>query len=236
MKEKDDKLVSENDLYKKSVSNVEKLISKKFDSLTQDALNGANVGIISFTDNGYLGDIESMISKSGANVSFNIEIEKSTLDKDTLDKVNEKFSKSLKNENDLINFIVDEIKSYNFTSTTLSDLQSLGVIKVKSYVKPYTDTLSVVVANNASKDAKAFSEIEKTALKSISDDKKVIAIQESGSDVELLDTYKKAEVSTINNIDSAVGRYSLVLWLENPSITGNFGSVNDDTVIIPEVE
>lgn len=235
LKEKDDKLVSENDQYKKSVSNLEKIIGAKFGEMTQNSIDGMSVGIVSFTSNDYTLELENSLTSAGGNIAFDIQINPSVLEQSSLEKVNEKLSKNFKKNDELIEYIVNEIKKYDFTTNTLSDLQTLGIINIKSFSKSYSDSKAVVIANNTTKDAKKLSKAEIPMTKLFSEDKKVVAVQTKTAETSLLDIYTQQGVSTIPNADTAVGRYALVLWLQNPSNTGRFGIVDQNSVLIPDV-
>ncbi len=233
LKEKNDQLKAENETFKKSISNAKALITNKEINLSQYELKDKQIGIISFNEREDTSNIETAAKNSGANIAFNVQINESILEKDALSKINEKLSLNLKNRADIMKLIANSIKTSE-TSQELAKLQELGYVKLVSYNGNYDSVTNFVVYTNSNtKLSDKFARLEKPVLEKFSLNKPTIAITTSTSDSKLLEKYSEMDMPSINNIDDASGRLSMIMLMKYGVTSGSYGNPAEGTVLLP---
>ncbi|WP_101773011.1 copper transporter [Peptostreptococcus faecalis] len=235
LKEKDEKIVAENERLQEDLNSTIKYIESNKELLTAGKLSGKTVGILSFNEKESTEDIESIVSNSGGKIGFNIVVNETVLDNDSVKKVNDKLHLKLTKKKELLDLITDSIKNSN-SDGYLTTFQDLGLIKINAFSNSYESVENVIIFNNSNtKLSKKVDELEIPISESLKENKNMIAVQTTASEAENIKKFSKI-ASTLNNIDEPIGQVSLVMLVSNSDLKGDFGKIEEGVNIIPLIK
>lgn len=211
-------------------------VSKNYNILIADELSNKNTGIILTNEKSdYSEDIEKVIKDAGGRLAFNIIIKDNIEDKNILKELSNEIDKDIKSPQDCINYIVDCLNG-NSAKSNLKRLEEMDLIEVKSLSNDYVSYDSVVLAGeNEDENMKNSFEVkDKNIISKLKSDKKyLIAVQRENSKSEFRKLCADSKVSTIDNIDSEIGKISLTMLIKDESKIGNFGTGEDADDLMP---
>ncbi|MGP1487061.1 copper transporter [Peptostreptococcus stomatis] len=223
LKEKDDKLAETNKNLLAKLDNVKDFIADNESLLSNQKLSGKKVAIISFNEKANVDSVKNALTNSGASIYLDIQIKDEAVNTTNLEKINTKLGQKFTKKEEVISYIANSIKNSSDTSP-LASLEELGLVKVRSNSGSYETINSIVVFNGSTASGKSkFPGLIKPILDQIKEDKYTVAIASSGESVGLKD-FSKIKIATIDNIDEAAGRVSLVDLLASSNIIGNYGN------------
>ncbi len=234
LKEKDDNLVAQNKALNESIGNVKSYFDTKKTNLLNSALSNKNVGIISFNEKESTDKVETILSETGAKLSFNIVINGSSLSDENMKKINDTLKIKLQKKEELLDFIVKSIKN---SDSNLSTLQDFGIINKISYNGDYNSTDSIVfyTGDEINKKEELDSTVKPLIVK-LRESKSIVAVKLTSADTKYFASLAKSKVPTVNNIDETVGEIALVEILKTKGTEGNYGIVDTNTLLIPNVK
>lgn len=235
LKEKDDKLTSENQKLNINIEDLKKYIGKNEDVLVSGKLIGKKIGIISFNEGGAGEETEKAIVKFGGEVGFNININGSSVNDDNLKKINEKLQLNLSKKEEIVKLIQESIVSSN-NDGRLTALQELGIVKINSMASQFENIDSIIVNNSANTKKKGEVDMEYPISDFMKSKKQTVIVQSSGSTIDVANKFGKLKLATISNINEEIGHISFALVLNDRSITGNFGKIQEGYSLIPSVK
>nr|WP_297573492.1 copper transporter [uncultured Peptostreptococcus sp.] len=232
LKEKDDKLSQENKNLLAKLDNVRDFISDKEDILTGQKLSGKKLAIVSFNEKANMDSVKNALTSSGASIDLEVQIRDEAMNPANIDKLNSKLSQKFTKKEEVVSFIASSIKNAS-NMNTLNSLAELGLIKIGSYTGTFANINSIIVYNgtNASEKNK-FSGLIKPIIEQLKEDKYMLALASKGEGSGLKD-FSKMKISTIDNIDEAAGRVSMIELLASSNIIGNFGSSLEGDKLLP---
>lgn len=232
LKEKDDKLAETNKNLLAKLDNVKDFIAGNESLLSNQKLSGKKVAIISFNEKANVDSVKNALTNSGASIYLDIQIKDEAVNTTNLEKINTKLGQKFTKKEEVISYIANSIKNSSDTSP-LASLEELGLVKVRSNSGSYESINSIVVFNGSTVSGKSkFSNLIKPILDQIKEDKYTVAIASSGESVGLKD-FSKIKIATIDNIDEAAGRVSLVDLLASSNIIGNYGNSLEGDKLLP---
>ena len=141
----------------------------------------------------------------------------------------------IKSSQDCINYIIDSLNGETAKSD-LEKLAKLDLIEIKSLNKDYASYDSVVlVGENEDENMKNSFEVkEKNIISKLKSEKKyLVAVQREESTSEFIKLCSDLNISTIDNIDSEVGKISLTMLVKDESKVGNYGIGENTTDLMP---
>ena len=199
-------------------------VSQNYNLLIADALTNKNTGIILTNEkNDYSEELENTIKKD------TIE------DSEKLKEAAEATGIEIKSSQDCINYIIDSLNGETAKSD-LEKLAKLDLIEIKSLNKDYASYDSVVlVGENEDENMKNSFELkEKNIISKLKSEKKyLVAVQREESTSEFIKLCSDLNISTIDNIDSEVGKISLTMLVKDESKVGNYGVGENTTDLMP---
>lgn len=211
-------------------------VSQNYNLLVVNELSNKNTGIILTNDkNDYSEELENTIKEANGNLAFNIVIKDTVDDETKLKEVSDVTGKDIKSSQDCINYIVDSLSGENAKSE-LTKLEELDLITIKSLNENYISYDSVVlVGENEDETMKKSFEIKENNIisKLKSEKKYLVAVQREESSSEFIKLCSDLKISTINNIDSEIGKLSLTMLIKDESKVGNYGVGDNATDLIP---
>lgn len=227
----EDDIVLINNEYENSIS----FINSNVDKIIEDKLLNKSIGIISTNqDNDFNQEIADTLSKSGANIAFDIVLLNNIFEEEKLKELSKNLSMEFKSSKDVINYIVECLKTSDAKSN-LSKLQEFQIINIRSISDNY-DFESIVLAggNNGKLKEKLFNNLDKNIIEKLrSENKHIVGVQRSDSKYSYINLYFNEKVTFVDNIDEGIGKISMVMLLEDSNILGKFGRTEDSDNLIP---
>ncbi len=227
----EDDIVLINNEYENSIS----FINSNVDKIIEDKLLNKSIGIISTNqDNDFNQEIADTLSKSGANIAFDIVLLNNIFEEEKLKELSKNLSMEFKSSKDVINYIVECLKTSDAKSN-LSKLQEFQIINIRSISDNY-DFESIVLAggNNGKLKEKLFNNLDKNIIEKLrSENKHIVGVQRSDAKYSYINLYFNEKVTSVDNIDEGIGKISMVMLLEDSNILGKFGRTEDSDNLIP---
>ena len=232
LKEKDDKLPENNKNLLAKIDNIKDFIAENESLLSDQKLSGKKLALISFNEKANVDSVKNALTNAGASIELDIQIKDEVLNTTNLEKINTKLSQKFTKKEEVISYIANAIKNSSDTSS-LASLEELGLIKVKANNGTYDTVNAILVFNGSTSSGKTkFPSLIKPILDQIKEDKYTVAIATSGENVGLKE-FSKIKVSSIDNIDEAAGRVSLIDLLASSNIIGSFGNSLEGDKLLP---
>lgn len=211
-------------------------ISQNYNLLITNALTDRNTGIIITNEkNDYSEDIENLIKDADGHLAFNIVVRDTIEDEKKLKTLSNDIDKEIKTSQDCINYIMDCLNGDN-AQKDLEKLQELELIEIKSLSDDYAsyDSAILVGENEDENMQKTFEVKEKNIISKLKSEKKyLVAVQREASNSKFLKLCSDSKISTIDNIDSEIGKISLSMLIKDESIVGNYGTGENVTDLMP---
>ena len=211
-------------------------ISQNYNLLITNALTDRNTGIIITNEkNDYSEEIENLIKDSDGHLAFNIVVRDTIEDEKKLKTLSNDIDKEIKTSQDCINYIMDCLNGDN-AQKDLEKLQELELIEIKSLSDDYAsyDSAILVGENEDENMQKTFEVKEKNIISKLKSEKKyLVAVQREASNSKFLKLCSDSKISTIDNIDSEIGKISLSMLIKDESIVGNYGTGENVTDSMP---
>lgn len=232
LKEKDDKLTETNKNLLAKIDNIKDFIADNESLLSDQKLSGKKLALISFNEKANVDSVKNALTNAGASIELDIQIKDEVLNMTNLEKINTKLSQKFTKKEEVISYIANAIKNSSDTSS-LASLEELGLIKVRANNGTYDTVNAILVFNGSTSSGKTkFPSLIKPILDQIKEDKYTVAIATSGENVGLKE-FSKIKVSSIDNIDEAAGRVSLIDLLASSNIIGSFGNSPEGDKLLP---
>ena len=211
-------------------------ISQNYNLLITNALTDRNTGIIITNEkNDYSEEIENLIKDADGHLAFNIVVRDTIEDEKKLKTLSNDIDKEIKTSQDCINYIMDCLNGDN-AQKDLEKLQELELIEIKSLSDDYAsyDSAILVGENEDENMQKTFEVKEKNIISKLKSEKKyLVAVQREASNSKFLKLCSDSKISTIDNIDSEIGKISLSMLIKDESIVGNYGTGENVTDLMP---
>ena len=211
-------------------------ISQNSNLLITNALTDRNTGIIITNEkNDYSEEIENLIKDADGHLAFNIVVRDTIEDEKKLKTLSNDIDKEIKTSQDCINYIMDCLNGDN-AQKDLEKLQELELIEIKSLSDDYAsyDSAILVGENEDENMQKTFEVKEKNIISKLKSEKKyLVAVQREASNSKFLKLCSDSKISTIDNIDSEIGKISLSMLIKDESIVGNYGTGENVTDLMP---
>ena len=232
LKEKDDKLTETNKNLLAKIDNIKDFIADNESLLSDQKLSGKKLALISFNEKADVDIVKNALTNAGASIELDIQIKDEVLNTTNLEKINTKLNQKFTKKEEVISYIANAIKNSSDTSS-LASLEELGLIKVRANNGTYDTVNAILVFNGSTSSGKTkFPSLIKPILDQIKEDKYTVAIATSGENIGLKE-FSKIKVSSIDNIDEAAGRVSLIDLLASSNIIGSFGNSLEGDKLLP---
>lgn len=220
-----------NSEYENSIS----FINANVDKIIADKLLNKSIGIISTNqDNDFNQEIADTLSKSGANIAFDIVLHNNIFEEEKLKELSQNLSMEFKSSKDVINYIVECLKTPD-AKINLSKLQECQIINIRSISDNYNfESIVLAGGNNGKLKEKLFNNLDKNLIEKLrSENKHIVGVQRSDSKYSYINLYFNEKVTSVDNIDEGIGKISMVMLLEDSNILGKFGRTEESDNLIP---
>ncbi|PAB61204.1 copper transporter [Anaeromicrobium sediminis] len=204
-----------------------KFLNTIFPNLVKGRLKDYKVMIIETSEHISYSEIDDTLQQSGVeNISKLIIKDKFfTLENDQSEEVEGENTEKL-NINQLLNSILTE-KNEDIIKKSIED----EIIQLNGQTNMDFDY--IILAGEDNESLAVFESIEKPIISFCKDNNmEIVAVEKSNSDISKIKEYKKLGLSTVDNIDTTMGKISLVMLLTGES--GNYGQKKTADKVAPQ--
>ncbi len=213
-------------------------INRIFPDYIKEKLNGLNIAIVETTDDYSYADLRNVLKESGAHITSIVSITNKSLDlsedaKEVLFQFYEEREKLVDNKQDACSLIVGSIIDAMILGKSFEDIQYLTENGFLHTLGSFEHSIDYVVIAGGSKEASE--KINLIDLHILRELKRysipVIGVELSSVENSYIDLYKREKISTVDNVDSIIGKTSMVLVLEGRE--GNYGIKESAESLMP---
>ncbi len=233
LKSKLKKLELEND-------NFEEFIENTYEEIIKDRLSGKKVAIIETKDDYMYSGIGQTLEVAGATVKSVTTVTDKIMNKALLRNIygelNELEMEDDKNTNCVFNAIKDVTTSIITGESTefINKITEEQVVDIVGNIDEPVDYI-IIAGGSIKEDLDRLNLIDKTIIdvaKTL--DKPVIGIEKTIVNYSYMDIYKNFRISTIDNVDTPIGKTSLILTMEGRP--GHYGIKQTAEQLFPDIK
>ncbi len=206
----------------KNNENLNKYIENTYDYVIDNKLLGKNIGIIQTTEDYFYPNVKEFIYKAKGNVVFEILIKDKVVDNIDLNLLGQELNIPLKDKQELVKYICKVIYE-DKNADLLNKLNEKGLIEIKGSNLNY-DKLDALVLEGGSieKNEERVNIIDSNIIDYFKNNNvNLIGSERTDTQSTYIPFYKQSKISTIDNLDEAMGKISLIMVLEGK--IGHFG-------------
>lgn len=215
----------------KSIEIYNEFVNSYYEDLIKDRLVDKNLLIIQTTGDYFFSDISQWAAISGANIHTYISINSDNFNSITIAQYPDLFTEDSLDTEKLFNYIINLTSENN--SLKLAELEQLGILKIVSTSNNQEPFNQVVLLGGELEESKE--KIEKVDLalaRSISSKNiPIVFAEESNANYSSIEQFKNLKISTVDNVDQAIGRISLSVVLSG--VDGNYGIKDTASKLFP---
>lgn len=215
----------------KSIEIYNEFVNSYYEDLIKDRLVDKNLLIIQTTGDYFFSDISQWAAISGANIHTYISINSDNFNSITIAQYPDLFTEDSLDTEKLFNYIINLISENN--SLKLAELEQLGILKIVSTSNNQEPFNQVVLLGGELEESKE--KVEKVDLalaRSISSKNiPIVFAEESNANYSSIEQFKNLKISTVDNVDQAIGRISLSVVLSG--VDGNYGIKDTASKLFP---
>ena len=215
----------------KSIEIYNEFVNSYYEDLIKDRLVDKNLLIIQTTGDYFFSDISQWAAISGANIHTYLTINSNNFNSLTIAQYPDLFTEDSLDTEKLFNYIINLISENN--SLKLAELEQLGILKIVSTSNNQEPFNQVILLGGELEESKE--KIEKVDLalaRSISSKNiPIVFAEESNANYSSIEQFKNLKISTVDNVDQAIGRISLSMVLSG--VDGNYGIKDTASKLFP---
>ena len=215
----------------KSIEIYNEFVNSYYEDLIKDRLVDKNLLMIQTTGDYFFSDISQWGAISGANIHTYLTINSNNFNSLTIAQYPDLFTEDSLDTEKLFNYIINLISENN--SLKLAELEQLGILKIVSTSNNQEPFNQVVLLGGELEESKE--KVEKVDLalaRSISSKNiPIVFAEESNANYSSIEQFKNLKISTVDNVDQAIGRISLSVVLSG--VDGNYGIKDTASKLFP---
>lgn len=215
----------------KSIEIYNEFVNSYYEDLIKDRLVDKNLLIIQTTGDYFFSDISQWGAISGANIHTYLTINSNNFNSLTIAQYPDLFTEDSLDTEKLFNYIINLISENN--SLKLAELEQLGILKIVSTSNNQEPFNQVILLGGELEESKE--KVEKVDLalaRSISSKNiPIVFAEESNANYSSIEQFKNLKISTVDNVDQAIGRISLSVVLSG--VDGNYGIKDTASKLFP---
>lgn len=240
LKEENNELLSTIEIKNKNIKHYEDFTNIIFPKLIEGKLKGLKIAMIETNDDYIYNDINSIVLKSGGLLNSTTYIKKEfLLEKgEKLEEVYDYFTEKKQLSINKEDFIM-KLSEYLAIAIIEKDIETLHFLKEKELIElkgNYMESADFFIIAGGSAIEEPDRMIQNIDIPIIKKVKQynipIIGVEQSIVKYSYIDTYKRQKISTIDNVDTMIGHYSLIEVLQGNY--GNFGIKPSANHLIPQ--
>jgi hypothetical protein len=215
----------------KSIEIYNEFVNSYYEDLIKDRLVDKNLLIIQTTGDYFFSDISQWAAISGANIHTYLTINSNNFNSLTIAQYPDLFTEDSLDTEKLFNYIINLTSENN--SLKLAELEQLGILKIVSTSNNQEPFNQVVLLGGELEESKEKVEkIDLALARSISSKNiPIVFAEESNANYSSIEQFKNLKISTVDNVDQAIGRISLSVVLSG--VDGNYGIKDTASKLFP---
>ncbi|MCT4585073.1 MAG: copper transporter [Peptostreptococcaceae bacterium] len=237
-------LKSEKEIFESTVDklthdkeNLNKYIQTTFAKLVEDELLEKNIGILRLNEDYFYNEVEELIVSANGSVAFDISL-KEELKNINIEDLNTMFNlvdeNKMKDKNDFYKFIFDNIFVQR-DEVIIQKLKESNILSLNTLNEFENLDGLFVCGGSLESDKNGLEEFDKIFLDYFKEKKtNIVGVEKSIVDYSYIDFFKKNKISTVDNMDEFVGRYSALKAILGNK--GHYGTKKTAQSYIPEVK
>lgn len=237
-------LKSEKEIFESTVDklthdkeNLNKYIQTTFTKLVEDELLEKNIGILRLNEDYFYNEVEELIVSANGSVAFDISL-KEELKNINIEDLNTMFNlvdeNKMKDKNDFYKFIFDNIFVQR-DEVIIQKLKESNILSLNTLNEFENLDGLFVCGGSLESDKNGLEEFDKIFLDYFKEKKtNIVGVEKSIVDYSYIDFFKKNKISTVDNMDEFVGRYSALKAILGNK--GHYGTKKTAQSYIPEVK
>lgn len=215
----------------KSIEIYNEFVNSYYEDLIKDRLVDKNLLMIQTTGDYFFSDISQWGAISGANIHTYLTINSNNFNSLTIAQYPDLFTEDSLDTEKLFNYIINLTSENN--SLKLAELEQLGILKIVSTSNNQEPFNQVILLGGELEESKE--KVEKVDLalaRSISSKNiPIVFAEESNANYSSIEQFKNLKISTVDNVDQAIGRISLSVVLSG--VDGNYGIKDTASKLFP---
>ncbi|CBH21458.1 conserved protein of unknown function [Acetoanaerobium sticklandii] len=215
----------------KSIEIYNEFVNSYYEDLIKDRLVDKNLLIIQTTGDYFFSDISQWAAISGANIHTYLTINSNNFNSLTIAQYPDLFTEDSLDTEKIFNYIINLTSENN--SLKLAELEQLGILKIVSTSNNQEPFNQVILLGGELEESKE--KVEKVDLalaRSISSKNiPIVFAEESNANYSSIEQFKNLKISTVDNVDQAIGRISLSVVLSG--VDGNYGIKDTASKLFP---
>ena len=216
--------------------NCKTYMTSTYEEMVKNRLSGKSVAIIETKDDYMYSGIGQILEAAGANVVNVVTINDNIMDEGLLGRIYEQIGIPTENT-DLIPKAVKEMtmeilsgESSNF----IKKLEENHIISIVGIINEPVDYI-IIAGGSIKEDKERLTLIDKTIVQTTKDmGKNIIGIEKTKIGFSYMESYKGFKISTVDNVDTIIGKVSLVLAMEGRP--GHYGTKITAEELIPNLK
>jgi hypothetical protein len=208
-----------------------------YPEIIKDRLSGMKVAIIETNDDYVYSAIGQSLEMSGANVTSITTIKDNFLDEEILKKaylgINDHNEKNL--DESIISKAVNDVIDSLITGEEKSIINNFKTHKIINIIGNYDEPVDfIIIAGGSNKDdLNRIKILDKVIIENIKAfEIPIVGIEKEKVKYSYIDEFKDSRISTIDNVDSIIGKISLIMVMEGRS--GNYGVKANAEELMPD--
>jgi hypothetical protein len=240
IREDNEGLLNTIELKNKQIKHYEDFTSSVFPKLIEGKLKDMKVAIIETNDDYIYNGINSTILKAGGSVSSTTYIKKEFLLEEE-EKLEEVYNYFINKKQIVVNKdnFIDFLSEYIIISIIENDIDILQYLREKEMLElkgNYMDNIDCFIIAGGSAIEELGEMVEKIDIPIIKTIKQynipIVGVEQSNVKYSYIDIYRRQKISTIDNVETMMGQYSIIEVLQGNY--GNFGVKPSADRLIPQ--
>lgn len=210
-------------------------IVSTYEEMVKDRLLGKSVAIIETKDDYMYSGVGQILELAGAKVVNVVTINEKIMDRNLLGRIYEQLGMSTEGI-DLVPNVVKEMTMEIINgenSNFIKRLEENHIINMVGIVNEPVDYI-IIAGGSVKEDRERLNLIDKTIVETTKEmEKNIIGIEKTKTGFSYMENYKGLKISTVDNVDTIIGKVSLVLAMEGRP--GHYGTKITAEELIPNL-
>jgi hypothetical protein len=207
-----------------------------YEEMIKGRLLGKSVAIIETKDDYMYSGIGQVLESAGAKVANVVTINDSIMDKEIMERIYEGMNLPVGDIN-LVSKTTEEIVTgiiNGESSAFIKKLEEEHIINIVGMINEPIDYI-VIAGGSVSEDRERINLIDKTIVQIGRDkEKNIIGIEKTKIGFSYMESYKEFKISTVDNVDTIIGKVSLILAMEGRP--GHYGTKPTAEELMPNLK
>lgn len=234
-KEENEKLKVELLELEKENSIDQKYIDNTYSALIENKLLDKNILVVETNSDYMYSGIGRTLEEAGANISGVVTLKKSFTDEEKIKEFYEEYSLESQSKDlvsDLSLRLTDALLDRN--NDFINELKEEGIIDIIGSIDSSTD-LVVLAGGSLEDNSESIGKVDKNIVARVQErGLDIIGVEKSNVNYSYIDIYKSYKISTIDNIDSLIGKVSMIYTLD--SRPGHYGIKQTADGLMPLID